>query len=65
MSHACSTSGGQKRVLNPLDLELQMVVVVMWVLGIEIWTSARAAGALVVFFLLLLLLLFSRQGFSV
>jgi len=35
--HAC---GGQKRVLNPLDLELQVVVSCpRWTLGTEPWSS--------------------------
>jgi hypothetical protein len=40
---ACDTTRGQKRALDPLDLELQTVVSHRWVLGIEPWSSARAA----------------------
>ena len=36
--------GGQKRVLDPLELELQMVGATMWVLGIEPRQSARASA---------------------
>ena len=41
---ACSIHGGQKRTLDPMELRLQMVV--MWVVGIEVMSSARAASAL-------------------
>lgn len=33
--HACSVSGGQKRVLEPLELELQQFLAAVWMLGLE------------------------------
>lgn len=37
------TSGGQKRVLDLVELELNTIVSHMWVLGTEPRSSARAA----------------------
>ena len=36
----------QKRALDPLELEVQAVVSCQWVLGIEPWSSGRAASVL-------------------
>lgn len=36
MTHVCSTRGGQKRVLDFLELELQMVAAMLLVWGIEL-----------------------------
>ena len=33
----------QKRALDPLELELRIVVNIMWVLGIKLGSSGRAA----------------------
>lgn len=38
--------GDQKRVLNPLELELQMVLATMWVLAIEPGSSRRVVTAI-------------------
>lgn len=38
--------GGQKRVLDPLKLELQMILSHLWVLGIEPGSCGRAASDL-------------------
>lgn len=40
--HVCSACGGQKRVLDPLELQLQMIVGCYWVL--ETWPSALATN---------------------
>lgn len=41
----CSTCAGQKRVSEPMELELQTALSSpVWVLGTEFWSSARAAG---------------------
>ena len=43
----CGVHGGQKRVSDPLELELQVVVSrLMWVLVTELRSSTRAARAL-------------------
>jgi hypothetical protein len=40
-------SEGQKRMSNPLGLDLKMVnLALMWVLGIQTGSSGRAASAL-------------------
>ena len=44
-----SALGSQKRVLDPLGLELQMVVSTLWELGIEPGTSERAVSAVFLF----------------
>lgn len=49
-AHECSTPQGQKRALESLELELQMVVIYpKWVLGLEFWSSGKelAAGHIV------------------
>ena len=43
--HACSACGGQRRVLDPLELDLQPGVPCYEGLGTEFWPSARAAIA--------------------
>lgn len=35
----------QQTALDPLELELQVAVSAMWVLGVELRTSAREASA--------------------
>lgn len=40
------TLGGKKRVVDPLELGLEIVVSVMWVLGADLGSSMRAASAL-------------------
>lgn len=42
----CSAHGGQKRKADPLELNLQAVVSHLWVLGIQLRSSARASSAL-------------------
>jgi hypothetical protein len=37
------TPEDQKRALDPLELELRIVVNIMWVLGIRLGSSGRAA----------------------
>jgi hypothetical protein len=34
--------GGQKRVSDPLELELQMLLATMWMLAIELGSSGKA-----------------------
>lgn len=41
-----SAHKGQKRLSNPLELEYQIAVTPMWVLGMETRSSRRAAGIL-------------------
>lgn len=46
--HMCMSAarGGQKRVLEPLQLELQMIAKPwIWVLGTELWSSRGAESA--------------------
>lgn len=41
----CGCPGNHKRALDLLDLKLQAVVIcLVWVLGTELWTSARAVA---------------------
>lgn len=40
------TLGGKKRVGDPWELGLEIVVSVMWVLGVDLWPSMKAASAL-------------------
>lgn len=42
--HHVQTQGGQKRTLGPQELELQMAVMGHVVLGVELWSSIRAAN---------------------
>jgi hypothetical protein len=42
----CVLVSEEKRGLDPLELELQLVNCSMWVLGTEFWFSGRAANAL-------------------
>jgi len=45
--HMCAVSSEARRgCWIPLELELEMVVIAMWVLGIEPRSSARAANVL-------------------
>jgi hypothetical protein len=37
--------GGQNTASDPLELELWMVVSILWVLGTKFWSSPRAASA--------------------
>ena len=47
MLHVCLvTLGGRKRVVDPLELGLEIVVSVMWVLGVDLGSSMKAASAL-------------------
>lgn len=43
--YACLVSGGQKRALDSLELELEFCAI-MWVLGTEAVSSARVFSAL-------------------
>lgn len=43
--HHVHTQGGQKRASGPQELELQMAVIGHVVLGIELWSSIRAASS--------------------
>ena len=43
---APDTLSDQKKVLDSLELELQMVLSTMWVLGTELRSSTRAVSAL-------------------
>lgn len=43
--HACNSPGGQKRVTNPLELKM-LIVVSRHVRGIKPWSSATVASAL-------------------
>ena len=40
--YVCSASRGRKRTSELLELELQTVVLAMWMLGIEPWSSEQA-----------------------
>ena len=45
--HACGTYRGQKRISDPLELELQVVMsCLIWVQGTEIKPSGRASSIL-------------------
>lgn len=44
--HVCCTHGGQKRVLNLLELELQKVISHQELLVTKSWSSSRVAIAL-------------------
>lgn len=44
--HACRAHGDQKRASDPLGLEVQMVVNVMWMMGSEPSSSGRASSTL-------------------
>lgn len=37
----CSVQGGHKRTLNPLELQLQTLRAIKWVLGLQLWSSVR------------------------
>lgn len=41
----CTSSGGPRRALDLLELELQGLLTLMWVLGKELGSSARPASA--------------------
>lgn len=46
--YVCSAYGGQKRELDPLELELYMVISQpVWVLGTKLGTSVRAICTLI------------------
>ena len=46
--HMCmGASRGQKKLSDPLNLELQVIIgYLMWVLGIELWFSGRVVSVL-------------------
>jgi hypothetical protein len=44
--HVPGANGGQKKILGPLELELQMIISYHEVLGIEPGSSGRASSAL-------------------
>jgi hypothetical protein len=44
--HACRAHGGQKKTLDPLELDLEMVVTTILVLRTEPWSFARARSVL-------------------
>jgi hypothetical protein len=47
LAHECRTCGGERKVLDPMELELEVVVsCLMSVLGIESRSSGKAACAL-------------------
>lgn len=49
LCHMCVTFRGQKRLSDPLELELQVAVKLwptMWVLGLEFGSSGRATSSL-------------------
>jgi hypothetical protein len=45
--YTCSAHRGQERAPDSLELELQMVVSCLWVLGIKTGSSGRAASDLI------------------
>lgn len=47
VDHMPGTRGGKGRALDPLQMELQTVMSHHWVLGMEPWSSARPASALI------------------